>query len=77
MTKKDQLKQFMRNKGTFATHEILEYGTRHYFNRADRTKRDFMAEGLVRKLSKAEKALNNWNNKDAVYEWVGEKCLTA
>lgn len=73
MTKKQELMNWMRDRHRFATHEILEYGCRNFFNRADRTKRDLVTAGIVRKLNPVEKSGYGYTCKDSVYVWVGSE----
>lgn len=70
-TKKDMLKQWMRQMRVFSTHEVVSWGLRNYCISADRIKRMLRADGLVRKLTKEEKVLMGFRNKDAVYEYIG------
>jgi len=50
-TKKQKLWDFMRKKKVFATHDVIQFGTVNYDNRADRSKRDFLEMGLIRPLT--------------------------
>lgn len=71
-TKQDELLAWMRNKKTFASHEVIAWGLDNFYNRADRTKRDFVEEGLLIKLSPFEKKWKGYTCKDAVYK-INEK----
>lgn len=68
MTKKMKLLLWMKSKGAFATHEVVEWGLRNYYISADRVKRTFAEEGLIRKLSEDEKEALGIKGKDAVYK---------
>ena len=71
MTKQSQLLRWVKGKGIFATHEIISFGNQVlFYNRADRTKRDFLEQGLIRKLSQEEKQRRGFTCKDGVYEFV-------
>jgi len=67
MSKREQLIKWMQEKKIFATHEIIEWGLQHYYLRADRTKRDLMKIGRIKKLTESEKERLGFNFKDAVY----------
>jgi hypothetical protein len=62
-----QLLKWMRQKKIFSTHEVMQCGLDMFYARADRTKRDFMKQGLIRKLSDWEKEMRNLKSKDAYY----------
>lgn len=68
--KRDQLKWWMRNKGTFCTHEVLEFGLKNFHNRADRDKRDFAEAGLIKAIPHEEAMLRGLKGKEGWYEWV-------
>ncbi len=73
MTKKELLKDWMARKGIFSTHEVVEFGLYCYCLTADRYKRLFQEEGLIRKLTPKEKEKLKYKSKDAVYKWIGEE----
>jgi hypothetical protein len=73
LTKKEMLENWMRQKGFFATHEVIEWGTRNYYNRSAQTKGDMRISGIIRKLDDGEKAFRGFKCKDEVYEYVGER----
>ena len=73
-TKKDQLIMWMRDRSYFATHEVIEWGSKNYYNRAAQTKGDLHREGFVRRLNDDEKLFRGFKCKDDAYEWMG-KCL--
>ena len=76
LTKKAQLAEWMKQTRVFATHEVMAWGVHNFYDRADRTKRDLLAKGIIRKLSDDEKIMRNRMCKDAVYEWVGDGIYT-
>ena len=70
LTKEEQLANWMRQKGFFSTHEVMEWGNHNYYNRAPNTKSDFLGKHLIRKLDEDEKAFRGFKSKDAWYEWI-------
>jgi len=70
MTKKAELQKWMKRKGIFATHDVIKWGSEHYLDRADRYKREFQQQGLIRKLTDYEKKMCEYTCKDAVYVWI-------
>lgn len=70
--KSEQLANWMKQEKIFSTHAVILKGMQMYYCRSDRTKRDFLKKGLIRKLTEWEKRQRGWNNKDGVYEWVRE-----
>ena len=69
--KKNLLAKWMQQKQYFATHEVVIWGVNNYYtSSADRIKRKFKENNLIRKLSKEEKILKGFKCKDAVYEWI-------
>lgn len=57
----------MKDRGTFATHEVLRWGVENFYNSADRVKRTFMEQGFIRRMSNFEKEMSGVTSKDAVY----------
>ncbi len=70
ITKKEQLKRWMREKVIFATHDVINWGTRNFYNRAAQTKGDFHTEGIIRRLGTSEKKMHGYKCKDDVYIWI-------
>lgn len=68
MNKKIELLVWMKNKKIFASHEVVKWGTENFYIRADRTKRDFLEQGLIARLPEWRKELYGYKCKDAVYE---------
>ena len=71
LNKEKQLERWMELKRVFASHEVIEKGLQLFYIRADRTKRELLKKGLIRKLSNQEKITRKYDCRDAVYEWVG------
>ena len=69
-SKTEQLKDFMRNKEYFASHDIFKWGSDNFYNSADRAKRHFQEQGLIKKLDDNEKIFRGFRCKDDVYRWV-------
>ena len=67
LTKEQQLKKWMQFKKYFTSHEVIRWGLDNMYIRSDRTKRDFMKLGIIRKLSDSEKDFCNYTGKDAMY----------
>ena len=74
MSKKVELLEWMKEQRIFKTHQVIEFGYRNFSNRADRDKRVFAEQGLIRKLSNWEKRQRGIESKEAVYE-TNEKAI--
>jgi hypothetical protein len=72
LSKKDQLAKWMKGIHYFATHEVIAWGTKNFYNRAAQTKGDMRISGLIRKLDDDEKIFRGFKCKDEVYEWIGD-----
>ena len=70
LSKEKQLLKWCRQKGIFSKADAISFGTRNYYLRADRTIRDFVHRGIVRKISKEECIRRNLKGKMAWYEFV-------
>lgn len=70
-TKEEALKDWMRDRTIFASHEAIEWGIHNYYNRAQQTKTDFHRQGLIQELSPQDKAFYGYKCKDSVYRWIG------
>lgn len=64
----ERLLEWMQVKRFFATHDVIRWGTENYYNRADRTKRNFVEQGLIRRLSQDEVIARGLNEKESYYE---------
>ena len=72
LTKEEQLINWMRQKKYFASHEVIQFGLSIFYIRSDRTKRNFLEKGLIKKLTEGEKAFIGYKCKDACYQYVGK-----
>jgi len=63
----------MKFKKIFASHEVIQKGLQLYYIRADRTKRDLLKQGKIRKLTDREKEQRGYDTKQAIYEWIGDE----
>ncbi len=70
LSKEEQLLRWVRQKKVFSKAEVMAYGTGNYYLRADRTIRDFVRRGIVRRLDKAECLRRNLKGNMAWYEFV-------
>ena len=76
MSKEKELLFWIRDRGVVRKHEIMEWGLKNYYTRADRTVRDFVASGKVESLSKGIKTIRGFIDrkgkpiKEAVYKFV-------
>ena len=69
LSKSEQLENWMRIKGYFSKAEIMAWGLRNYYLRADRTVRDFVQEGKVKRISHDECVFRGLKGKMAWYCW--------
>ena len=72
-SKEEQLKDWMKQKGFFATHEVIEFGSKIFYNRAAQTKGDFNTQGIIKELDKNEKLFRGFKSKESWYSWVGKR----
>ena len=70
LSKEKQLLRWCRQKRIFSKAEVIAYGTKNYYLRADRTVRDFVQRGILRKLGKSECMQRNLKGNMAWYEFV-------
>ena len=70
LSKEEQLLKWCREKHIFSKAEIISYGIGNYYLRSDRTIRDFVRQGTVRKLDKTECIRRNLKGNMAWYEMV-------
>jgi hypothetical protein len=70
LSKEKQLLKWCRQKGIFSKADAISFSARNYYLRADRTIRDFVRKGIVRKISKEECVQRNLKGKMAWYEFV-------
>ena len=70
LSKEKQLLRWCKQKRVFSKAEVITYGTKNYYLRADRTIRDFVRRGIVRKIGKDECIQRNLKGNMAWYEFV-------
>ena len=70
LSKEERLLRWCRKRGIFSKAEVIAYGTQNYYLRAERTIRDFVLQGIVRKISKDECIRRNLKGNMAWYEVV-------
>jgi hypothetical protein len=70
LSKEEQLLRWCRQRGIFSKAEVIAYGTKNYYLRAERTIRDFVLQGIVRKVGKGECIRRNLKGNMAWYEVV-------
>jgi len=68
--KRKELLVWCKQKRVFSKADIIAYESRNYYLRADRTIRDFVRRGIVRKLDKNECIQRNLKGNMAWYEFV-------
>lgn len=71
LSKRDQLKIWLKEKGFAKTSEVVRFGLENYHIRAERDCRDFANEGLIRRLTDQEKAFRGYGDScESVWEWL-------
>ena len=70
LSKEKQLLKWCRQKKIFSKADIMAFGSSVYYLRADRTVRDFVQQGRVRRLSEKERTDKGLKGKMAWYEFV-------
>ena len=70
LSKEKQLLKWCKQKRIFSKAEVITYGTKNYYLRADRTIRDFVLQGIVRKIGKNECIQRNLKGNMAWYEFI-------
>jgi hypothetical protein len=73
LSKERQLFRWCRQKGIFSKAEIIAFGTKNYYLRADRTIRDFVQQGIVRRMTKDECIRRNLKGNMGWYECVTKR----
>ena len=68
--KSRELLAWCKEKKIFSKADIIAYESRNYYLRADRTIRDFVRRGIVRKLDKDECVRRNLKGNMAWYEFI-------
>jgi len=70
LSKEEQLFRWCKQKRIFSKAETISFGTKNYYLRAERTIRDFVLQGIVRKIGKDECIRRNLKGNMAWYEVV-------
>ena len=70
LSKEEQLLRWCKQKRIFSKADVIAYGMKSYYLRADRTVRDFVQQGRVRKLDREECVFRNLKGNMAWYEFV-------
>lgn len=71
LSKRDQLKIWLEEKGFAKTSEVVAWGLNNYHIRAERDCRDFANEGLIRRLTDQEKAFRGYGKSvEDVWMWI-------
>ena len=70
LSKEKQLLRWCKQKKLFSKADVITYGTKNYYLRADRTIRDFVRQGIVMKIDKDECIRRNLKGNMAWYEFV-------
>ena len=70
VNKRKELLAWCRQKGIFSKADVIAYESSNYYLRADRTIRDCVREGIIRKLDKDECVKRNLKGNMAWYECV-------
>ncbi len=73
VNKRKELLAWCRQKWIFSKADIIDYESRHYYLRADRTIRDFVQQGIVRRMTKDECVRRNLKGNMAWYECLKAK----
>jgi len=70
LSKEEQLLCWCRQRKVFSKAEVIAYGAENYYLRAERTIRDFVLRGIVKKIGKEECVQRNLKGNMAWYEAV-------
>ena len=70
LSKEEQLLGWVKQKRIFSKAEVIAYGIGNYYLRSERTVRDFVRRGIVRRLDKTECIRRNLKGNMAWYEFV-------
>jgi len=70
VNKRKELLNWCRQKKIFSKADVIAYESKNYYLRADRTIRDFVQEGILRKLTKDECIKRNLKGNMAWYDFV-------
>lgn len=71
LSKKNQLKIWLKEKEFAKTSEVVSWGLRNYHIRAERDCRDFAGEGLIRRLTSKEKTFRGFSKSiEDIWVWI-------
>ena len=70
INKRKDLLNWCGQKRIFSKADVIAYESANYYLRADRTIRDFVREGILRKLDKDECVKRNLKGNMAWYEFI-------
>jgi len=70
LSKEDQLLRWCKQNRIFSKAEVISFGAKNYYLRAERTIRDFVLQSIVRKIGKEECKRRNLKGNMAWYEVV-------
>lgn len=71
-SKKEQLLDFIRQKGYFTSHDVNYFGATHFYDSATRRIREWTEEGIIRRLPEDEKIFRGFKTKCGVYEIINK-----
>ena len=69
LNKEQLLANWCKGKGYFSKAEVMDYGVKNFYIRADRTIRDLVTQKQVKHLTKDECLFRGLKGKMAWYEW--------
>lgn len=72
-TKQDLLWDFCQQKRLFSKADIMKWGLDNFYLRSDRTIRDFVREGRLRRLTQAECQFRNLPTSMGIYEVINDR----
>ena len=67
-TKKELLKNWLREQKVVKTSDVIRFGLQNYYTRAERTARELAEEGYIRRIDESTKQEHYGNIKEEV--WV-------
>ena len=71
LSKEEKLLIWCKRKKVFSKADVIGYGMQSFYLRSDRSVRDFVQQGIVRKLDKTECIQRNLKGNMAWYEFIG------
>jgi hypothetical protein len=69
-TKEELLLAWCRQKGVFSKADVMNYALTNFYLRADRSIRDFVKRGIMKRLNDREREHRGITAKMAYYEWI-------